>query len=59
MQWSYGSERDDSDHRDKIRTYGRSEIPSNPKHDLVKYISHVYNQGGLHSCTAHVLCSAY
>ena len=42
-----------------IRTYGPSEIPSNPKHDLVKYISHVYNQGGLHSCTAHVLFSAY
>ena len=59
MERSYGSERDDYDFRDKIMTYGPSEIPSNPKHDLVKYISHVYNQGGLHSCTAHVLCSAY
>ena len=59
MQRSYGSERDDYDHRDVIRTYGPSEIPSNPKHELVKYISHVYDQGGLHSCTAHILCSAY
>ena len=59
MQRNYGSKRDVPDHRDVIRTYGTGEKPSDKKHDLIKYISHVYNQGGLDSCTSNVLCSAY
>ena len=59
MQRNYGSKRDVTDHRDVIRTYSADEIPSHTKHDLVKYISHVYNQGGLDSCTSNALCGAY
>ena len=57
MQRNYGSKRDVSDHRDLIKRYG--ERPSDKKHDLVRYIHHVYDQGGLDSCTSNVVCAAY
>ena len=57
MQWNYGCLHDFRDHRDVIRTYVTGEIPYT-KYDLVKYISHVYNQGGLDSCRSNVLSSA-
>ena len=42
-----------------IRMYVTGTIPSYTKHDLFKYISHVYDQDGLDSCTLNVLCRAY
>ena len=42
-----------------IRTYGTGERPSDTKHDLVNYISQVYDQGSLNNCTVNALCSAY
>ena len=59
MQRYFGGKRDVPDDRDVIRTYGAGERPSDTKHDLIKYISHVYDQGSLNSCTANALCSAY
>ena len=59
MQQNYGSKRDFPDHRDMIRTYSAGEIPSNTKHGLVKYIHHVYDQGGLGSCLSNVVYSVY
>ena len=46
----HGSKHDIPDRRDVIRMYGLGEIPSDTKHDLVKYISHVYKQGELDRC---------
>ena len=57
MQRIYGSKRDVSDDRDVIKRY--VETPSDKKHDLIKYIQQVYDQGGLESCTSNVCCGAY
>ena len=59
MERTFGGKRDVHDQRDVIRTYGAGERPTDTKHDLVQYISHVYDQGSLHCCTANALCSAY
>ena len=59
MQQYFGGKRDVPDDRDVIRTYGAGERPSDTKHDLIKYISHVYDQGSLNNCTSNALCSAY
>ena len=40
-----------------IRKYDFGAIPSDKKHDLVKYISH--RQGGQDSCTSNIICGAY
>ena len=57
MQRNYGGMRDVLDERDVIRRYG--ERPSDKKHDLIKYIHHVYDQGGLANCTTNAVCAAY
>ena len=59
MQRYFGGKRDVHDQRDVIRTYGAGERLSDTKHDLVQYISQVYNQGSLNNCTVNALCSAY
>ena len=59
MQRNYGSKRDVPDYRDVIRMYGIGEKLSDKRHDLVKCISHVYDQGGPECCMSNVLCSAY
>lgn len=55
----YGARPDIRDDRDLRKVYSQSQIPANPTVDLRRYISHVYNQGSLSSCTASALCSAY
>ena len=57
MQRNYGGKRDILDDRDVTKRYG--ERPPDKKHDLIKYIHHVYDQGGLDSCTSNVVCAAY
>ena len=59
MQKNYGSKRDVPDHRDMIRTYSAGEITSYTKHDLVKYIHHVSDQGGLDCSSSNGLRSTY
>ena len=59
MQQNYGSKCDVLDHRDMIRMCGAGEIPSNPKHGLVKCVHHVYDQARLDCCLPNVLCSTY
>ena len=57
MQRNYGGMRDVLDERDVIRRYG--ERPSDKKHDLIQYIHHVYDQGGLANCMTNAVCAAY
>ena len=57
MQKNYGGKRDVLDDRDVIKRYG--ERPSDKKHELIKYIHHVYEQGGLGNCTTNAVCAAY
>ena len=45
-----------------IRNYGDNEIPSlndYPVVDLRGYVTHVYEQGDLGSCTTNAICTAY
>ena len=45
-----------------IRRYGEDEIPSTDDHpvvDLRGYVTHVYEQGDLGSCTTNAVCTAY
>ena len=62
IEYRTGLLRQQPDHRDKIRKYGAGEIPPADRHptvDLRMYVSKVYAQGNLGSCSANVICAAY
>jgi C1A family cysteine protease len=52
-----GCIRDCDDPRDKKKVYDK--IPSSPQHDLRQYVTGIYAQGDLRSCTANAVCAAY
>ena len=56
----FGCKRDPIDHRDRKKIYDM--VPSSlqyPTVDLRKYVTGIYNQGPLNSCTANAVCGAY
>ena len=56
----FGCKPDPIDHRDRRKVYGM--VPSSlqyPTVDLRQYVTGIYNQGQLNSCTANAVCSAY
>ena len=56
----FGCKPDPIDHRDRMKVYDM--VPSSlqyPTVDLRKYVTGIYNQGQLNSCTANAVCSAY
>ena len=58
----FGCKPDPIDHRDQRKVYGPGMVPSSLQHptvDLRQYVTGIYNQGQLNSCTANAVCSAY
>ena len=56
----FGCKPDPIDHRDWMKMYAM--VPSSlqyPSVDLRKYVTGIYNQGQLNSCTANAACGAY
>ena len=56
----YGLVKDVYDKTDRKHIYKRREIPKyDGHHDLSEYVSEVYDQGPLESCSANAVCAAY
>ncbi len=55
----YGLVKDVRDDRDLKHVYRRHEIPNYEHHDLSGYVSEVYDQESLGSCSANAVCAAY